>query len=79
MTGYKKRPTQEERILSLLRERGSRGVYAWEIPTNLHILQYNARIFGLRQKGYVIENKTPGYFVLTEDIEFDNSGQRKLI
>lgn len=83
MSDYQERPTQENRILALLRERGSAGAYVYEFmtprPQGLGIAQYNARVYGLRQKGYVIENKTPGHFILTEDIEFDNSGQRKLI
>ena len=83
MTGYEKRPTQEQRILDFLRERGKAGTYVYEFmtprPQGLGVAQYNARIFGLRKKGYVIENKTPGHFVLTEDIEFDENGQRKLI
>lgn len=65
MSDYKPNQTQEERILELLRERGHRGVYAWEIPAQLHILQYNARVFGLRKKGHeIINNK--GLFVLQE-------------
>jgi len=83
MTGYEKRPTQEQRILDLLRDQGKAGAYVYEFmtprPNGLGIAQYNARIFGLRKKGYVIENKTPGHFVLTEDIEFDENGQRKLV
>lgn len=64
-TSYIKDGTQEQRILDLLRERGYAGVMAWEIPANLHILQYNARIFGLRKKGYDIRN-IDGKFVLYE-------------
>ncbi len=63
---YLKMPTQEQRILNLLKQRGTQGVYAWEITGDLHILQYNARIFGLREKGHNIENKKPGHFVLVE-------------
>jgi len=62
-----KKPTQESRILTFLRDRGDSGVYAWEITGNLHILQYNARIFGLREKGYTIINTTPGHFILREE------------
>ena len=40
---------------------------------------YNTRIWELRQKGFVIENKTPDHFLLTNDIEFDQNGQRKII
>jgi hypothetical protein len=83
MTDYQERPTQEQRILNLLRERGSKGAYVYEFmtprPNGLGIAQYNARIFGLRKKGYVIENKIPGYFILREDIKFDETGQGKIL
>ena len=74
MTTYEKRPTQEERILYLLRRRGKAGAFVYEfmIPGNqggLGIAQYNARIWGLRRKGHVIKNVTPGHFVLVEDAE----------
>ena len=39
------------------------------LPRNqggLGIAQYNARIYGLREKGYNIINKKPGHFVLEE-------------
>jgi len=79
---YHKKLTQEQRILNLLRERGSRGAYVYEFmtprPNGLGIAQYNARIYGLREKGYVIENKKPGHFVLVKDIEFDENGQGRL-
>lgn len=83
MNGYIKRPTQEERILDLLRERGPQGAFVYEFmtprPVGLGIAQYSARIWGLRQKGYVIDNPKPGHFVLTHDIYFDEKGQGKLI
>jgi len=83
MTAYQKRPTQEQRILSLLRNRGSRGVFIYEIiaprPRGLGIAQYNARIWGLRQKGFVIDNVKPGHFVLTKDIDFEKNGQGKIL
>lgn len=62
---YIKNGTQEQKILELLKQRGSQGVWAWEIPANLHILQYNARVFGLRRKGYDIVNQK-GKFLLIE-------------
>jgi lysozyme family protein len=62
---YQEKKTQEERILDLLRERGAAGVANWEIPAQLHILQYNARIFGLKRKGYDIKN-IDGRFYLQE-------------
>lgn len=62
--------TQEGRILSLLKQRGSRGVMVYEMmaprPQGLGIAQYNARIYGLRNKGYIIDNKEKGHFVLIE-------------
>ena len=68
---YRKRPTQEQRILSLLKERGDRGAYIYEFitprPQGLGIAQYNARIYGLREKGHNIVNKKPGHFVLEKD------------
>lgn len=72
MNGYKEDKTQEQRILELLKERGSEGAYVWEFMTprnrgGLGIAQYNARIWGLRQKGYEIVNKEVGHFVLEED------------
>ena len=82
-TNYQERPTQEQRILNLLRQKGKDGAYVYEFmtprPNGLGIAQYNARIFGLRKKGYVIENKKPGHFVLIEDINFDENGQGKII
>jgi len=74
MTKYKEDLTQEERILALLRERGSAGVDVWEfmMPRSrggLGVAQYNARIWGLRQKGHDIKNEKIGHFVLREPIE----------
>lgn len=67
MNGHEKRPTQEERILQLLRERGTQGVKSWEIPNDLHILQYNARIFGLRNKGHNIVNKNDTFYLMPNE------------
>lgn len=68
---YKEDKTQEQRILNLLREKGLQGVYVYEFmaprPQGLGIAQYNARIFGLREKGYNIKNTTPGHFILIEN------------
>lgn len=74
MSEYIKNPTQEERIIDLLRKRGKQGAYVYEFMTprnigGLGISQYNARILGLRAKGYIIENVVPGHFVLKYDIE----------
>lgn len=71
MDKYIEKPTQEKRILDLLRERGNRGAFVYEFmipkPEGLGIAQYNARIKGLRDKGFDIENVKPGHFVLHED------------
>lgn len=68
MSTYKENGTQEERILALLKERGSKGVMVYEFmmprPHGLGIAQYSARIWGLRKKGHAITNKKPGFFVL---------------
>jgi hypothetical protein len=50
------RETQCARILDLLKERAGTWV---PLPTilDLHIAQYNARIFQLRANGHNIENK----------------------
>ena len=74
MSNYRKKPTQERRILNLLRRRGAVGVAVYEfmIPINqggLGIAQYNARIYGLRQKGHIIKSKKPGHFVLVRDAD----------
>lgn len=70
-TKYKNEPTQEERILELLQERGEQGAYVYEFmmprPNGLGIAQYNSRVYGLRRKGYNIVNKEPGHFVLIEE------------
>lgn len=68
-----KKPTQAERILELLRARGSSGAYVYEFmtprPEGLGIAQYNARVLELRGRGYIIDNVVPGHFVLKYDIE----------
>lgn len=68
---YKENLTQEENILELLKQRGSKGVYVYELmtpkPHGLGIAQYNARILGLREKGYNIKNVEEGHFVLLEE------------
>ena len=69
---YIYRPTQEQRILKLLQERGEDGVYVYELiaPQNkggLGIAQYSARIYGLRSKGHNIVNVKRGQFVLKDD------------
>jgi hypothetical protein len=67
-----KNDTQQKRLLSLLQERGDRGVYVYEIqtprPQGLGIAQYNTRISELREKGHDIVNVVPGHFVLGETV-----------
>lgn len=67
-----KKPTQQQRILNLLKERGPAGVLVYELMTpqgmgGLGVSQYGARIMELRRKGYKIINKKPGHFVLDPD------------
>jgi hypothetical protein len=73
MTGYIKNNSQEDRILRLFRERGERGVMVYELtaprPEGLGISQYNARIYGLREKGFNIISESPGHFILDETTE----------
>lgn len=68
---YIRKPTQEQRILDLLRERGDEGVAVYEFmmprPYGLGIAQYNARIYGLREKGHQVLSDKKGHFVLKED------------
>lgn len=63
--------TQQIRIISLLRERGKKGVFVYEItnsrPQGLGVSQYNARISELRDMDFDIENVKPGHFVLKYD------------
>jgi hypothetical protein len=70
---YQKRPTQEDRILQLLEERGEAGAYVYEFmaprPNGLGIAQYNARVYGLRKRGFDIINKSPGHFVLRKVVQ----------
>jgi hypothetical protein len=65
---YEKRTTQENEILNLLIERRGAGVYSYELaqthPMGLGILQYNARIFGLRKKGFKIISDIKGHYIL---------------
>jgi hypothetical protein len=65
--------TQAGKILTRLRELGEQGVEAYELttrkPEGLGIQQYNARVFELRQKGYIIVNNPIGHFTLEETEE----------
>lgn len=87
-TNYIPNTTQEGRILELLRQRGDNGAYVYEFmmprPQGLGIAQYNARIYGLREKGFNIVNTTPGHFVLIEEkdaiqVEYMENGQARFI
>lgn len=64
--GYIKKPTQEEKILAFLQDRGPIGIFSWEI-VNMGILQYTARIWGLREKGHIIKNVKKNLYVLIEE------------
>ena len=81
MTDYIENPTQEQRILDLLKVRGERGAMVYEFmtprPHGLGVAQYNARIWGLKQKGYDIRNIKPGHFVLMSEV--DENGQGKIL
>ena len=61
-----KREKQSDRILGLLKEHAGQWVGLPEI-LDLHIGQYNARIFDLRRAGFQIENK----------IERDDAGEAR--
>ncbi len=73
-TNAQSNPSQRERLLALLRAKGSRGVYVYEIiaprPEGLGIAQYNTRIKELREgksgERHNIVNTEPGHFVLIE-------------
>ena len=76
-----KRPTQQQRILRLLKERGKDGVYVYEFMTprnmgGLGVSQYGARIMELRRRGYKIINKKPGHFVLIPDYSWVKMSER---
>lgn len=62
---------QENAILELAQQRGNKGFYVYELitpkPLGLGIAQYNARIKGLRDRGYNIPNITPGFFALLDN------------
>jgi len=70
---YEPRTTQENQILDLLTERKGAGVYSYELaeprPRGCGILQYNARIFGLRHKGHNIVSDHKGHYILQEEHE----------
>jgi len=53
MTTYTENLTQEQTILKLLEE--NKEISCLDIVLKTYILQYNARIWGLRKKGWIIE------------------------
>lgn len=55
-TEYIENLTQEQKILKVLEAKINNWVPLTDI-LKLWIAQYNARIWGLRKKGYTIENK----------------------
>lgn len=55
-TEYIEDLTQEQKILKVLEAKINNWVPLTDI-LKLWIAQYNARIWGLRKKGYIIENK----------------------
>ena len=55
-TEYKENLTQEQKILKVLEAKINNWIPLTDI-LKLWIAQYNARIWGLRKKGYIIENK----------------------
>ena len=67
---YEQRTTQENQILDLLGERKGMGAYSYELakpkPDGCGVLQYNARIYGLRKKGHNIVSDFKGHFILQE-------------
>jgi hypothetical protein len=79
---YESRTTQESQILDLLTERKGSGVFAFELaepkPRGCGILQYNARIYGLRKKGHNIVSDTKGHFILQERQEEQSEVNEKL-
>lgn len=78
---YENRTTQENQILDLLRERKGAGVYSYELaephPKGCGILQYNARIFGLRRKGHKIISDFKGHYIL-EDMNESKIDRREI-
>jgi len=63
---------QRQQILDLLVERGSIGVYVYELnsawPKGLGVSQYGRCIKELRERGYNIINTVPGHFVLKDGV-----------
>lgn len=63
---------QRYRLLDLLKSRGNRGVFIWEINTprplgGLGIAGYTERITELRQEGYQVVNVKKGLYMLANE------------
>ena len=82
MQEIKRRKSQKLRILDLLRERGSAGATNTDF-IHMNIFRYGDRIKNLRDDGHEIESKrvTGGLwrYTLMSDVEYDESGQRKML
>lgn len=56
----RKKPTQKDRVLAFLKERGERGATSIEILTATNCLRYSARIMDLRVEGHDIRGEREG-------------------
>jgi len=67
------RPTQKQKILNLLKQRGKNGAYNWEFATELHVLKYTNRLSELYQDGHNIrripEGNGSNRYILVEEKE----------
>lgn len=54
-TGYIEKPTQEQKILKVLEDAEGEWVNGRYFNSTMMISQYHARIFGLQEKGHIIE------------------------
>jgi hypothetical protein len=79
---YENRTTQESQILDLLISSKGAGVYSYQlaapVPRGLGILQYNARIYGLRHKGYKIVSDRKGHYVLEANTVTEKTNESKM-
>lgn len=55
-----KKPTQKERVLAFLQQRGARGATSIEIANATGSMRFGARIKELREQGYQIESVREG-------------------
>jgi ribosomal protein L39E len=58
MESNKKKTTQKQRLLNLLRKRAGHFVSVWDVVMTTRSLQYNARIKQLRDDWHIIHNET---------------------